>query len=250
MRSAPTPPSSSGSSSVKVKSSSTSDAIKAAYDKQASEYDTFYSQRSIFAAENLVVQDWLEFHVKGTVLDVGAGTGLFLDLVEQWPEELYVGLDISQKMLEVAALKHPRHRFTLGDMCNMPQIEDSSVDTLVCLWAFQYAMEPYRAAQEFWRVLRPGGKLLMLVNAPAHVYRESYVHAEDDPPAIKWGRSSLYSLFRNYDQLKIHGLNARCDALPDRWTPEGLANCLRLESLMLSWLIPDAFMYLMLEGVK
>jgi ubiquinone/menaquinone biosynthesis C-methylase UbiE len=52
-------------------------------------------------------------------------------------------------------------RFDLGNAAALP-VEDASVDFVVCRAAFKNFAEPVKALAEFRRVLRPGGKALLI----------------------------------------------------------------------------------------
>jgi ubiquinone/menaquinone biosynthesis C-methylase UbiE len=52
-------------------------------------------------------------------------------------------------------------RFELGNAAALP-VEDASVDFVVCRAAFKNFTEPVKALAEIKRVLRPGGKALLI----------------------------------------------------------------------------------------
>lgn len=51
-----------------------------------------------------------------------------------------------------------------GDITNMPEIPDNSLDAIVCAEVLEHCERPPEACRELYRVLRPGG--LLLVAAP------------------------------------------------------------------------------------
>ena len=98
----------------------------------------------------------------GRVLFVAVGTGL--DVKHFPPEREIVAIDISDEMLRRAA---PRCRCYAGnlrlaraDALNLC-FPDDSFDTVVTSCTMCSAPNPGRALEELYRVLRPGGKLLM-----------------------------------------------------------------------------------------
>jgi len=107
----------------------------------------------------------------GRLLDVACGTGLFAAKVrERWPMTPVVGVDLSPEMLERAAERLPRAEVSerepstawlVGSAESLP-LADGAVDTLVCTNAFHLVQEPIVALAEFRRVLRAGGRLVLV----------------------------------------------------------------------------------------
>ena len=103
------------------------------------------------------------------ILDAGIGTGfLSTNLLREAPEFINVaGLDYSdgmfvglRKRLAKLALED-RAIMLFGDMCQMP-FSDESFDLVMTSAAVEYLSCLEKAVYEFGRVLRPGGKLLII----------------------------------------------------------------------------------------
>jgi ubiquinone/menaquinone biosynthesis C-methylase UbiE len=98
------------------------------------------------------------------VLEVAPGPG-FLS-IELARRGLSVrALDISKTFVEIARRNAAGEgvdvRFDLGNAAALP-LDDASVDFVVCRAAFKNFSEPLKALQEMRRVLRPGGKALLI----------------------------------------------------------------------------------------
>jgi len=100
------------------------------YDNIAGWYDRMFS-RAQDLAENRVLANLLRrlgywSQPGASILDLGCGTGLFLDLMHRsggrLRPDLYTGFDLSASMLEVAIRKHPEylHSFMQEDMLGPP----------------------------------------------------------------------------------------------------------------------------------
>lgn len=77
------------------------------YNEIAYDYDVILQDPRI-AREIKEVKSLLEPLIgKQTILDIGCGTGLFLDLFPQTNPEKYIGVDPSFRMLERMLKKHP-----------------------------------------------------------------------------------------------------------------------------------------------
>lgn len=104
-----------------------------------------------------------------TVLEVAVGTGLmFEQIVRQNPGGRNIGVDLSKGMLDKARRRLSRSgesNYSL-DMGNAAALEIGSetVDVLVNNYMFDLmAFEEIGAVlEEFWRVLKPGGRLVLV----------------------------------------------------------------------------------------
>ena len=101
------------------------------------------------------------------LLDVGCGTGRFLDFVKQaWPRLPATGLDMSEAYIAEAG-QHLRRwsqlRLLVGDATRIP-LPDSSLDAVTCIFTFHELPPAVRrtALAEFARVLKPGGILVLV----------------------------------------------------------------------------------------
>lgn len=102
-----------------------------------------------------------------TVLDVGCGTGSFLELVsKESPPAKLVGVDPDPQSLEIAQGRLADHRNTATLQCAFAEklpVENESVD--VCVSALTFHHMPDHAkrqtATELYRVLKPGGQLVV-----------------------------------------------------------------------------------------
>ncbi len=99
-----------------------------------------------------------------TVLDLGAGTGritrLLLQLTGQYGR--VIADDISEQMLKQAANSIPQPGvFLCADACDLA-LKNNLFDKVVCFSTFPHILHPLKALGEIYRVLRPGGKLLVL----------------------------------------------------------------------------------------
>lgn len=100
----------------------------------------------------------------GNVLEVAPGPG-FLS-IELAKRGLNVcAIDISKTMVEIAQKNAQTDgvtvEFTRGNAANLP-VNTVSIDFVVCRAAFKNFTEPVKAMAEMLRVLRPGGKALLI----------------------------------------------------------------------------------------
>lgn len=103
-------------------------------------------------------------HVRGPrVLDVSCGTGYLLAQLE--PYDTY-GLDLNTEMLTFARKNHPSLPLQRGDAHHLPYCA-GIFDTVINTMAFNGYPDSLRTLSEMHRVLRAGGRLLIVdVNPP------------------------------------------------------------------------------------
>ncbi len=102
----------------------------------------------------------------GTALDVGCGPGTVTASLARaaGPGGLALGVDISEPMLAraVRAESGPQVGFLRADAQRLP-LRDDTVDAVVSIAVLQLIPEPAAALSEIARVLRPGGRLAIMV---------------------------------------------------------------------------------------
>ena len=102
------------------------------------------------------------------ILDVGCGTGqLAMRICDARPGTRVVGCDFSHGMLVKAAQGRRDGSWVQADACCLP-LRAVAFDVIVSTEAFHWFPDQDAALDEFFRVLRPGGTLLIaLVNTPS-----------------------------------------------------------------------------------
>jgi ubiquinone/menaquinone biosynthesis C-methylase UbiE/DNA-binding transcriptional ArsR family regulator len=100
-----------------------------------------------------------------TVADLGAGEGQISQLMAQRAKQVWC-IDNSAKMVEVGTQLAKKNRLTnltykLGDIEQIP-LPAQSVDLAILSQALHHAHHPQTAVDEAYRILRPGGQLLIL----------------------------------------------------------------------------------------
>jgi len=128
---------------------------------------------------NLIAEDfsrtrwnmWAEYdffrdYIKGgdSVLDAGCGNGRLLELLKD-KNINYIGVDVSDKLIELAKKRYPENRFLVADNLNLP-FPDSNFDkafSIAVLHHIPSAELRKKALLELKRVLKPGGILILTV---------------------------------------------------------------------------------------
>ena len=116
--------------------------------------------------------DWLNIPSGGVALDVGSGPGnVTAQLGEAaGPDGLALGLDISEPMLAraVEAQAGANVGFMRADAQRLP-LRDETVDATTSLAVLQLIPNPAQTLAEMVRVLKPGGRIAIMVPTAGNV---------------------------------------------------------------------------------
>ncbi|MFH1650101.1 MAG: class I SAM-dependent methyltransferase [Candidatus Woesearchaeota archaeon] len=125
------------------------------------------------------IKKWLNNIKPEAVADIGCGQGACSALVDEKTE--YVGVEPSESLLERAHEIYPEYnkQFILGDAYLIP-LGDDSVDAVMSIWVWSHLENLNKVAEEMYRVLKKGGKMLVITANP-ETYEERktfYSHYE------------------------------------------------------------------------
>jgi ubiquinone/menaquinone biosynthesis C-methylase UbiE len=135
---------------------------KRAWNEQAERYDKQIGwwERRVLGEGN---RAWAAARARGEVLEVAVGTGLNLPLYD--PDLPVTGIDLSSAMLAIARRRAAEAGRAVdlreGDAHDLP-FGDASFDTVVCTFSLCNIPSPRQALAEMRRVLRPGGRLVLV----------------------------------------------------------------------------------------
>jgi ubiquinone/menaquinone biosynthesis C-methylase UbiE len=174
--------------------------VEQAYDELARRYDRAmgWSERIFFRGGRA----WVARRVTGRILEIGVGTGLNLPLYP--PDVRITGIDLSAEMLALARRRAQASGRTIalvhGDAEHLP-FSDETFDTVVSTFSLCTIPDARAALAEAGRVLRRGGRLVLLE------------HVRSPKAVVRRGQRALEPLF----------LKACCDHLlrdPLDWSAE------------------------------
>ena len=164
--------------------------VRRLQDREAPRYD-----RSISFFERVLFGDgrrWVCEQARGDVLELAIGTARNLAF---YPAEVTLtGIELSPEMLAIGRRRAEqlgrRVDLRVGDVQAL-ELGDESFDTVVCTLGLCTIPDPRRAVAEARRVLRPGGRLLLLEHVRSPVRAVRVVERLLEPLAVRFAADHL-----------------------------------------------------------
>lgn len=109
------------------------------------------------------------------IADVGCGYGESLsNLNDRFRPKKIIAMDIDQEMIDASGAKCQRDNLSHVEFirCSNSKIQlpDNSVDMLFCHQTFHHLIYQEEAIQEYFRILKPGGKLLFAESTKRYIH--------------------------------------------------------------------------------
>ncbi len=156
-----------------------------------------------WAAEYLLKQVEA-YPAQAVVLDIGCGTGKHTaQLADTAPNVM--GLDLAQGMVDYAQQQYPHVHFMAADAEYLP-FEDNSVDAIFSSLAVQWSQQPMVLFGEWFRVLKPGGKIWLSTLADKSLIelRNSFAKADNEPHVNVFPSMEQWRHYIEHAGLTIH----------------------------------------------
>jgi len=131
-----------------------------------------YEPAAFPAVARLLADETLRPKIKGTVIDVGAGTCILSAKLSQLPEvETVYPIDLSENFLTTTGARILSHlgadtskiTFVASDFNAIP-LPTASVDAAFIFAAIHHSLSPIKTLQEVARLVKPGGTIFILEN--------------------------------------------------------------------------------------
>lgn len=115
-------------------------------------------------AQYRAIMPLIKCYVRGRVIDLGCGVMPLRDLLIEMGVA-YHSLDLWPHSEEVTYV---------GDIQNMPMVPTASYDAALCLEVLEHVPRPSEAIREIYRILRPGGILILSVPHLSRLHDEPH----------------------------------------------------------------------------
>jgi len=167
------------------------------YDDLALQYDLIWSGKDAQQQDRQIME--MIGYQSGSVLDIGCGTGLFLD---HHPEtDRYLGIDPSQAMLNELLTKHPGKQvipITLEEA--LPTIGDTKYDCVIALFGAASYIPPRKLAK-VTSLVKLDGKMLLMFYSPGYTpVTHQYIN---NPPLLHKHKFESYGEVLTMDNYTI-----------------------------------------------
>ena len=154
------------------------------------------------------IKEFMETVPKGsTVYDIGCGSGRNMT----YSDISFIGVDNCENLLKICREKGLN--VVYGDMCCLP-LKDNSADFIISVAAFHHLSTVERrihALKEFYRVLKPRGKLLISVWSKNQPKKTRRVFENFGDIMVKWDQhGEIYH--RYYYIFKINEIKKLFDS--------------------------------------
>jgi len=123
----------------------------------------FWERSALVMLLRRAVEENLKKYGKGRILDAGAGTLTYRPLVKRYADDYY-SVDFKQTHPELDQV---------SDIQEM-QLSDNSFDTVLCVEVLEHVPYPAKALSEIYRVLKPGGHLILTVPHMGYLHNEPH----------------------------------------------------------------------------
>lgn len=135
------------------------------YEAWAETYDQTFAEALDYQMPRHVARAFLEAGGKGPALDVGAGTGLVGEVLNELDFGVCDGTDISAEMLEVAKTKGVYRRVFTADITTQMDVKDGTYQGILCAGTFTLGHVGPEGLDELIRIAAPDAVFAIAINA-------------------------------------------------------------------------------------
>lgn len=181
--------------------------IKDNWDRMANEYELFTSHKESYS--NLIewkaIKTILPELKNKNIIDLGCGTGRFSFLFESMNPKSIIGIDLSEKMIEIgldnAKRKNSIVKFVQGNLEDLSDIKLESIDFVFSSTTLHYIKNLNNIMEQINRILTSGGTCILSIIHPVYSACYPILHENRElPNDDEWIIRYLDSRDRGYVQ--------------------------------------------------
>lgn len=125
------------------------------------------------------------------ILNIWSRTGNFIPYLRKIENLEIKNLEVSPAMIKIAESKYPNEKFGLTDLENLSELNTGYFDRVISLETLEHTPRPLKFLGELYRVLRPGGFLIMSAppkgeEIPEFIYKLFFHDHGEGPHNFPW----------------------------------------------------------------
>lgn len=162
--------------------------------KEADWYQDLLAQEGTYQTEVILPNLLRVMGIKKnqTVLELGSGTGFFARAFAKAGAKV-TGVELGAELVAKAkSITKPAVAYQVSSAESIPFIKDASVDTIAIILALQNMEKVHEVLKECARVLKPGGKLCVVLNHPAFRIPQASGWGWDEQKKVQYRRVDRY----------------------------------------------------------
>jgi len=164
-----------------------------------------------------IFENYLKLTVEGSnkILDVGTSQRFAKELKPY--ENLFEGKEYLAGGYN-PKMDHGKYNCDLHTDIEQIPFDDGSLDAILCIEVLEHVANPFKALDEIFRVLKPGGKVFFttpfLLGYHGKTKNENIKHDHDEyPDYFRYTHQGLALLFKQFSSVKIEVLNGPVEML-------------------------------------
>jgi ubiquinone/menaquinone biosynthesis C-methylase UbiE len=205
-------------------------AVSQAFGAIAHLYDSWYQSPVggyVWSVEIKAIQALLPDSVTGVVLEVGVGTGMMADTIQDHSCQ-FVGVDIAWQMLRIAyqkLVKSENLHLVQSDGLHLP-FRKECIDLALAMTVLEFVPDPDQILTEIYQALQPIGYLLLGILTSTNLWAlERRIRSLIQPDVFRYARfpspwEVIRLLKRNgFSKVQYRGSVYAPTFTPTRWLP-------------------------------
>jgi ubiquinone/menaquinone biosynthesis C-methylase UbiE len=125
------------------------------------------------------------------ILDLASGQGFFTREIAKTGADIF-GVDIGKELVAIAKRRSPGIKFYVSSADNLSFIKNQTVDKIIIVLAFQDIANVGGVLAEAGRVIKPSGRLIVVLNHPTFRIPKRSSWGFDDLKKIQYRRVDQY----------------------------------------------------------
>lgn len=162
------------------------------YEKSVGNQGSDYHENIIFPA----ITQLLNLQKSDKFIDIACGQGALIKHLMPSKAEM-AGVDASKKLIEFAGKRNPKVKFFCQDATKLTNIESNSFDAAACVLALQNIENFEGVIKEAARILKKGGKFILVLNHPCFRIPRQSGWGYDEKRKLSFRRIDTYMSEQN-----------------------------------------------------